>query len=211
MLALLLLGSFGTSLPRERVSPLADEGYPALSVVRQDGKPNRQVHTLGGYLGKIQAIGADWVELAPGWEGVQKKGKKTWREEDSKKPKRLSTVGTFAGGDPQGARRFETYRLSDLKTGDVVDIDTGITRDGEEFCLEIIIMRRPGGKIPRLPEEKLPERVAERHLRNQSEQDWEEKGIPIPPRFLNPEGRAPWTKPPYPPVAPEPRAAKPKP
>ena len=48
-----------------------------------------------------------------------------------------------------------------------------------------------------------------RHLRNQAYQDWEEKGIPIPRKYLDPDGRAPWTNPPYPPVAPQPREAKP--
>src|SRR5688572_14161708 len=95
-----------------------------------------------------------------------------------------------------------------------------------------------------------PERDTEWHRVMQMEQDWEEKGIPIPAKHLihgpvgtvclvaqagglcsfrrtglrpvppNPkrtlptgpcmrDGRYPWTNPPYPPVAPEPRPAKP--
>jgi hypothetical protein len=45
--------------------------------------------------------------------------------------------------------------------------------------------------------------------RDQAEQDWEEKRIPIPARYCGRDGTCPWTNPPYPlPVAPAPREVK---
>jgi hypothetical protein len=169
-------------------------------------KPKRIQHKYGGYSGIVGTVGSDWVELRTGWEGVIEEGKKpTW---DNTKTKRLTASGTRPGGDPNGDGKRMTYRLSDLKVGDVVDIETGVSRDGEEWTTEIKIVRRPGGKIPPVPGEGFPG-LENTHLRYQAEQDWEEKGIPIPKKYLNKDGRYPWTNPPYPPEAPMPREAKP--
>jgi hypothetical protein len=93
--------------------------------------------------------------------------------------------------------------LTDLQVGDVVYVYTEFNRGGDEWTTEIVISRRPGGRIPpqSLTDWGSPSLAQEQ---NQAEQDWEERGIPIPQRFLS-SGRAPWTNPPYPPVAPEPR------
>jgi hypothetical protein len=81
-----------------------------------------------------------------------------------------------------------------------------ISRDGEEWPDEITIRRRPGGKIPPFYGDPFVATSPELafHLSYQAEQDWEEKGVPIPAKYL-PNGRAWWTNPPYPPVAPLPR------
>jgi hypothetical protein len=170
-------------------------------------QPNahRKAVQLNDYSGVVSDIGPDWLELRPGWEPSELGKKKPY---NNKKPKRVSALGTVVGGNPQGEGRGTTYRLTDLKVGDIVSVETGITREGEEYCLQILINRRPGGIIPPEPGERFPDRYGI-HIRNQAEQDWEEKGIPIPKKYLDPNGRTPWTNPPYPPVAPMPRAAKP--
>jgi hypothetical protein len=134
-------------------------------------------------------------------------GVKQWDEKESEKPKRISATGTRPSGDPKAPGRADTYRVCDVKVGDVVSLDTAITFDGEERLTRISILRRPKGKIPPEPGELFPDRLGV-HLQNQAYQDWEEKGVPIPKKYLS-KGRAPWTNPPYPPVAPMPRAAKP--
>src|SRR6266545_1427219 len=47
-----------------------------------------------GYTGTVQAVGADWVVLAPGWTGTKVDGVKQWNDEDTKTPKRFSAAGT---------------------------------------------------------------------------------------------------------------------
>jgi hypothetical protein len=158
-----------------------------------------------GYGGKVADVGPDWVELAAGWEAfgpdVNQKG--------NDKSKRISAAGTKPGGDPDGPEFvFDTHLIADIKVGDVVSVYVGVLRDGREWATEIHIRRRPGGKIPPTPPDKfgLHSDLVERF---QAHQDWEEKGTPIPVKFLDKNDRAPWTNPPYPPVAPMPRAAKP--
>jgi hypothetical protein len=208
-LGLAILVVFLCSLVDGR-SELFDEQNGADTVVAEPLpdllQPKRapEIQALGHCYGPVTALGADWIEVGPGWEGPRDVTKK--QPEDNKKARRLSVAGTLAGGDPDGIGREFTYRLSDLKVGDVVFADTCGARDGAEYCLTIIIRRRPGGKIPPLPADDLGVGF---HLRYQAEQDWEEKGIPIPRKYLDKDGRQRWTKPPYPPVAPMPRPANP--
>jgi hypothetical protein len=167
------------------------------------------------YRGVVMAVGVDWLELGAGWTGsveIDPTGRQIVRRNgDDKKPKRISAVGTRPGGNPRGEGEPETHRVSDLKVGDIVSIDTHAARDGEEWTTQIWIQRRPGGKIPPHFGDPLAGTIDATHLRDQAEQDWEEKGVPIPRRYLNPQGRAPWTNPPYPPVAPQPRPAPARP
>jgi len=169
----------------------------------------KRVGTTGGaWSGKVGVIGPDWLELAPGWEGSRNKvtGKPGWDVKLSEKPKRISTWGTVVGGDPDGELpmfgRRNTHMFSDLKVGDRVLIWFHGDKQ-EEWSLTIEIHRRPGGKIPPMAVDQwgirstIPEE-------NQAYQDWEEKGAPIPEKFLR-DGRAEWLNPPYPPVAPQPR------
>ena len=171
-------------------------------------KPNpNDFYTLGGFGGKVTKVGKDWFEIAPGWEGHLGGRKK--QNEGNDQPIVVFTVGTRVGGAPlqAGVPNVDTYLLTDLKVGDIVSVDTSVTRAGQQFAVALIIRRRPGGKIPMLP----PNQFGEPSFisgRNQAEQDWEEKGVPIPKKYLD-HGRYPWTNPPYPPVAPMPREAKP--
>ncbi len=180
-------------------------------------RPKRVPENVWRYSGVVSAVGPDWVELATGWRGSvveQPSTGRRWVREngDSTKPKRISAAGTRPGGDPDGEGEETTHLVRDLQVGDVVFIRSYSDRAGEEWIVEIQIERRWGGKIPRMSGDPFPERDTETHLRNQAEQDWEEKGIPIPDRFLDPWGQAPWTNPPYlPPMrAPMPREVKPK-
>ena len=167
-------------------------------------RPQRVRCDTGYYRGIVTAVGPDWLELGVGWEGQTVRKKQL----DFKKPRRLSAAGTKAGGVPQGEGDPTTHRLTDLKIGDVVVVAGDISRSGEEWITEIEISRRPGGKIPPMPPDQFGGHTSIVEA-NQAEQDWEEKGVPIPKKFLDPQSRAPWTNPPYPPVAPEPRPAKP--
>jgi hypothetical protein len=175
------------------------------------GLPKAPRELLGGggfYSGTVSDIGRDWVELAPGWGAW---GREV-NQKNNDKPKRISAAGTIPGGDADVGGGFlsfgGTHLLTDLKVGDVVEVEAGVTRAGQEWATAIDIRRRPGGKIPPMVPDQFGERpdVPER---NQAYQDWEEKGTPIPAKFLKPDGRVTFTKPPYPPVAPQPRPAKP--
>src|SRR5262249_23182118 len=155
-------------------------------------KAKRGAPTTGGaYTGVVTDIGPDWFQLAPGWEGCREKatGKPDWDVKLSEKPKRLSTWGTIAGGDPDGeASMFVgTDMLTDLKVGDGVRIWFHGDRQ-EEWPVGIEILRRPSGRIPPMrndsplrKETGIPQRFVEE---NQAYQDWEEKGTQIPERFL---------------------------
>ena len=102
---------------------------------------------------------------------------------------------------PPGFGARTGYRLPDVKRGDIVNL--GYTRtDGVDTCMDIVIYRRPGGKMPPVPGED-PQAPFHHHERMQAYQDWEEKGTPIPPEHL-PAGRGMLAVP-YPPEAPSPR------
>jgi hypothetical protein len=189
------------------LSPAADAlGNPAADLIESAPKAPRDLRSgMQGYYGTVSAVGADWVELAPGWNAAGPDIKPG----DNTKVKHISAAGTKPGGDPEGPPfLIDTHLLTDLKVGDVVSVYVGVLRDGREWATELHIERRPGGKIPLMPPDRFGGHTS-LVAQNQAEQDWEEKGIPIPAKFLDPQGRAPWTKPPYPPVAPLPRPAKP--
>ncbi len=173
-----------------------------------------KTYTFGFFRGKVTAIGPDWVELGAGWRGYKEVGGK--HDEGNDKPIRLSALGSIAGGElDETEHPAGTYRLTDLKVGDSALIETAVTGDKRQFCFQIIITRRPGRTIPPMPGDRFAKRPATAHLqshvRYQAEQDWEEKGIPIPDEYLDKWGQAPWTNPPYlPPMrAPMPREVKP--
>lgn len=93
------------------------------------------------------------------------------------------------------------HNFTDVKIEDKVVIDLRRTK-GVDTCWAIGIHRRPGGRIPPGQDEFLAIR---HHERLQAYQDWEEKGIPIPDRFIPvPPGML---SVPFPEVAPRPRPA----
>jgi hypothetical protein len=162
----------------------------------------RTEHTQGYYEGCVTAVGPHWVELKAGWSGSENDAI-NWLGQN-KSAKRFSAIGTISGGNPKGDGKDETYGLKDLKIGDVIRLRTGISRDkSDEWTTQILLRRRPGGKVPPLPG-TVDGVDGIWHKRMQAEQDWEEKGTPIPNQFLS-DGRNTSTKPPYPPTAPPPR------
>ena len=203
-------GGFGLALPAcapPTPEEESDATPPARRAGQSDAKAQPKFHSVGRYRGKVADTGSDWVELAAGWECKLDKNAKQ-DGSDNSKSRRIAVaeeaLNSFTGG---------SYRLKDLVIGDILEFDVSMNNNRQPVCQQIIIKRRPGGRIPPMPQEPFPE-LDGTHIRNQAEQDWEEKGIPIPKRFLDPDGRAPWTNPPYPlpagwrPVAPMPREAK---
>lgn len=103
---------------------------------------------------------------------------------------------------------IEMYRITDVKVGDLVEI--GYARwNGVDICHNICIVKRPGGRVPPLPEEaemlRWPEsKLSPSRLANLSQElladlrsrrpiphheywnaywDLEDKGIPFPEKF----------------------------
>ena len=76
------------------------------------------------------------------------------------------------------------YRVKDVEVGDKVSIEWS-RHVGIEICEAIWIRRRPGGRVPPAPSEPANQRRPWHELMN-AERDFEEKGIPVPDRFLPP-------------------------
>lgn len=170
-----------------------------------NGMPQDRIeHTQTYYRGRISKVAENWVELEKGWQSSDRL--KTHSEEANNKSLRLSAIGTGLEKDAKVVARKGSYRLADLKPGDEVLVTTGVSESGlEEWTTEIQIRRRPGGRIPIQPGELFGSEGSWHNVM-QAQQDWEERGLPIPSRFLNQDGRCLSTDPPYPPVAPPPRA-----
>jgi hypothetical protein len=78
-----------------------------------------------------------------------------------------------------------SYRITDVRLGDRLIV--GYRRDakGVWSCDHITIIRRPGGKVPPAPFDMHPKFDGYRwHEYCQALQDFEEKGTPIPAKFL---------------------------
>jgi len=72
----------------------------------------------------------------------------------------------------------ETYRLSDVRVGDIVSLT--VNRENRtNICDTVCIMRRPGGRVPPAPGEPADE-PRKFHEGMQALQDQEEKGTVIP-------------------------------
>jgi hypothetical protein len=101
---------------------------------------------------------------------------------------------------------------ADLRMGDVINIWVSHEDPSVEYCVIIAIHRRPGGRVPPAIGDERLQRLGVPEVRwdnrMNAEQAWEERGVPIPEVYLS-YGRAGWTNPPYPPVAPQPREVKP--
>lgn len=75
------------------------------------------------------------------------------------------------------------FRASDVLFGDIVKIHYSIV-DGVETCDDISINSRPKGRVPPSPEATKP--IHNWHVEQANAfQDWEEKGIPLPPKFAH--------------------------
>ncbi len=217
-LALILIGSIvGCSAPEQQAVPANKDALPVAVLA----KPAREVSDWHWYRGTLSAIGPDWIELAVGWKQGDAEEWDQNRETlhrskvyDNSAPKRVTTANTRPAGNLDCEPFLpvsipaETHLISDLLIGDVVVVSTGITREGHEWVLQLAVARRQGREIPPLHGKSTFGYPL--HLQFQAEQNWEEKGVPISKQFLDGRGRA-RTNPPYPPVAPLPRPATPKP
>jgi hypothetical protein len=96
----------------------------------------------------------------------------------------LAAGGHLSVLDRRDVDYSDSYRLADVRVGDIVVIQPR-RENGTTICKTICIMRRPGGRIPPAPVESSDPRRKHHEMR-QAEQDLEEKGIPIPDRFLPP-------------------------
>lgn len=77
----------------------------------------------------------------------------------------------------------ETYRRDDAKVGDRIEY-TSMIIDGKEECISFSIRRRPGGLVPSSRFE-IDEKIKNgHHKRMQVEQDYEERGTPIPDKLV---------------------------
>lgn len=100
-------------------------------------------------------------------------------------PLTFHAANVFAdGGFSKALGAPYSYRWSDVKVGDRVDIRFERV-DGKFQCTEIAIRRRPGGQVPPAPGEK-PGEPEPWHEYAQALQDREEKGIPLPAKYLPP-------------------------
>lgn len=75
-----------------------------------------------------------------------------------------------------------SYRVQDVKVGDEVGILFQRDEELPRLCEAIMIIRRPGGRIPRAPNQGENDRYTH-HERMQAQQDWEELGIHPPAHY----------------------------
>ena len=93
------------------------------------------------------------------------------------------------------------YRISDLQVDDYVEMQLVKTFFEPPVCTAIRISRRSGGRVPPAPgeveeRERRPSNRPMWHERVNALQDWEEKGIPVPIRFLSTSERLEHVAPP---------------
>lgn len=174
-----------------------------VSLTLASSTEDRNSYSFTSYVGTVSAVGSDWLELDIGWTGPEST-KAIWSKQNTK-PKKLSGAGTKTGGNPEGRGERISYRIRDLKVHDRVSVWMSMPeKESEEWIAEIKLHRRPCGKIPPVPGEPFAD-LDGTHLRMQAEQDWEEKGVPIPTHFRDRFGRVLSVDPPFPPIAPQPR------
>jgi hypothetical protein len=118
-------------------------------------------------------------------------GVKRWVTEvlQAQPPKQFAVSEVLAAGgvpmEPRGSYRvFEDYmyRLTDVKVGDWVNIKYARV-DGVNTCDHINIRKRPGGRIPPLPEGVREHSFIPYHEYMNAYWDLEDKGIPFPGHF----------------------------
>jgi hypothetical protein len=118
---------------------------------------------------------------------------------------RFVARGPLARGEYKKSRGARwSYGLGDVRVGDRVEVE-GAALPGVEFVESISISRRPGGRVPPAPDDLVdppdPRHPWFHHMKN-AEQDWQDKGIPLPKGFHEFKR---WVH-----DAPPPREAKPK-
>lgn len=210
-LATLLVGGLAVLLCA-RVSPEGSRtdttvSEPATTQPESDESSRRvRSHSVRNYSGVVTAIDEEGFELRAGWRASEIGGVARRQLDNTETPIRIWTTNTILGVDLREQHRMSPYSSADLRVGDHVSIKTIGNVGGEAFAMQIEITRRPGGHLPPWSNNQFPDHGV--HLQFQAYQDWEEKGMPIPAKYLDRDGRAP-TNPPYPPEAPMPRPVRP--
>ena len=93
-----------------------------------------------------------------------------------------------AGYPGVGRGTLETYRITDVRIGDEIEMSVQDNLFADPVCDAILICARPGGKVPPSPGEAEfrkdhPSSRPLWHERRNAQQDWEERGIPLPYEF----------------------------
>lgn len=100
-------------------------------------------------------------------------------------PQELKLRGLLAEGDAPTRGESVSYRTTDVRVGDRVVVTRNPTREGVWYCSHVAILRRPGGKVPEAPHDADSKYHGYKwHEYCQAHQDFEEKGTPIPAKFL---------------------------
>jgi hypothetical protein len=87
-----------------------------------------------------------------------------------------------SAGVPKDATGGDRYSLQDVRVGDLVVVTYATLPQGG-VCQTVCIHRRPGGRVP--PADDGTARAAYRwHELANARQDLEEKGVPLPQKFL---------------------------
>lgn len=137
-----------TAFPQD-AAPAKDSEVPAYKASGEKPPPppiERQVNAPYG--GAVTAITKDSITIQ-------------WLNSPGEKPRTFALTETLAAGEIPKKNPFlpnqfvdpiDMYRLTDVKVGDLVVV--GYARfNGTDICHNICIRKRPGGRIPPLPEE----------------------------------------------------------
>lgn len=150
------------------------------------------------YGGTVTAVGTDSITIvSPGWKEIRCANDRSPHDVVTKvvppqPPKTFPVSANLAAGGYCNFRgASHSYRLSDVRVGDGVSIEY-MRVDGVDICQRICISGRPGGRVPIAPGERLdlPLTQYQWHRRCNAEQDWKERGIPLPDEY-HPGGKLP--------------------
>ncbi|MDB5313553.1 MAG: hypothetical protein JWO38_7755 [Gemmataceae bacterium] len=121
-------------------------------------------------------------------------------------PRRFKATTALAAGKTRPELLpGQSYRLADVRVGDEVYIGCRQV-DGADGCDTIWIERRPGGHVPMAPGERPDDHPRPYSQWANALQDLDERGIPLPDKFLTPwELKARQAR-----IAPPPRVAVPR-
>jgi hypothetical protein len=140
---------------------------------------------LGGF---VTAIGEDSITIRPGesketairFDAAGRVAAEVTTVIPARPPIKIALSKTLMDGEA-GMPAPHSYGIKDVKVGDRVVIDLS-RKHGVTTCVAICIQRRSGGRVPPAPGER-PGNPTPWHERCNAEQDFEEKGIPLPEKF----------------------------
>jgi hypothetical protein len=94
----------------------------------------------------------------------------------------LLSESLASAGVPKDATGGERYSLKDVLVGDLVVVTYATFPEGN-VCQTVCIHRRPGGRVPPADDDRAHAEYRWHELAN-ARQDLEEKGTPLPAKFL---------------------------